>query len=123
MGEMTAAHEMGHTFTQKLYGEPESAAPEDHLVAQRESGMDLDFEHARGVTDPGPDIGVRSTKFDLADGTYEAEREDIAPVMSYDTGEDFTRWADARLFPYLIDEGFEPTPPESILGHDPCDNN
>ena len=115
MDQMTPAHEISHTFTQKLYESPED---EDHPMTQRESGGDLDFEHARGFTDPvsGPDIGVRSTKFDLTDGTYEVEREDVASVMSYDW---HTRWADARLFQYLINDGFEPTPPESIWGRDP----
>ena len=132
MDEMTPAHEMGHTFTEELYKGPLNTDPqyEDHPVAQREGpalyGVELDFEHARGSTD-GECLerddedncvdrwedhpAVRMTKFDLADGTYEMQREHVPSVMSYDRID--TRWADSRLFQELLDDGFDPTPPES----------
>ena len=123
MDEWTPAHEMIHTFTRKPYEGPANAEPDEHPMAQREGWeeiddggwyLKLDYEHARGTSDTVDGeftgVGVRSTKFDLADGTYEAKREDVQSIMSYDRGES---WADARFFQELIDEGFDPTPPES----------
>ena len=119
---MTTPHELAHRFTQELY-----EGPGDHPMAQRDSWdgdkWELDFEHARGVddeddgqTDP---VGVRSVKFDLTDGEYNVDTT-MPSLMSYDSGDD---WIDSRLLQYLIENGFEPSPPETgvwdYIGIDP----
>ena len=121
---MTTPHELAHRFTQELYEGPGTVG---HPVAQRDSWdgneWELDFEHARGFddeddgqTDP---VGVRSVKFDLTDGEYNVDTT-MPPLMSYDSGDD---WIDSRLLQYLIENGFEPSPPETgvwdYIGIDP----
>ena len=109
---MTTPHEVCHLVTQELY-----EGPGDHPTARRTSWdgdeWELDFEHARGIDDEDDGqedpIGVRSVKFDLTDGEYDVEPA-ISSFMSYDEGDD---WIDSRMFQYLIDNGFEPSPPET----------